>query len=186
MSLAREEFTEESIERSKYVLKAAIIESMRHCNPDDVRAFQMTVFDLLEDSAKSLEHIRYMLLDGRFLDAAQDLGRMGRNDENNAPKLFIASARLYAPLMTFQAIQAFEAAMELEADLKEHHVQISRLYERLGDMKRAILHKEYANKFRRPEPKLGENIAVLPLTLGRDSSKTFSSMLDLSLEGDDS
>jgi len=191
-----EQLSVERIRQSKYILNAAIIEVLRDSHPEDVSVAKKLIFDILDAKNSDLESIKYALIDGRFLDAAQELFfKAGLNPEISGT-LYKHSGVLYAPFMSLKAIEAFELAEKNKAELGPHRSQMARLYSRMADEKNAKIQAELAAEYTAQNPEsetevisnkrtakpYASNIAVLPITLERDGRKRFSANLDLNSE----
>jgi len=191
--LALEQLSDEYIRQSKYILNAAIMEVLRDRNPEDVATAKALIFEILEDTDHLYERVKYALIDGRFLDAAEQLFDKAERSPDIAAKLYRQSAILYAPFMSLKAIQAYEKADLERAELGPYRAQMARLYHRLADIKNAekqeTLAKAYAKENPESQPEIidnaqtarpyAANVMVLPLTLERDGARRFSANLNL-------
>jgi len=190
---AVEKLSEEYIIQSKYVLNAALIEVLRDKNPRDVQAARQTIFELLESEDHELESIKYSMIDGRFLDAADELSLLAKRSHEKAGDLYLKAAVIYAPFLSVKSLSAFENAEAKGANLTGHHRQLSALYSRVGEHSKADKHKALAAEFEDGDqaiagvsvendnagrPFAGE-LRILPITIARDGRQKFAQNLKL-------
>lgn len=190
---AVEKLSVEFISQSKYILNAALIEVLRDKNPRDVQAARHAIFTMLESENNELEAIKYSLIDGRFLDAADELSMLAKKSHENAGDLYLKAATIYAPFLSVKALTAFELAEERGADLSAHHRQLSSLYRRVGEHTKAEKHAALGLEFDHHERSVAgvsvENdkadrpyaaeIKILPITIARDGQQKFAENLKL-------
>ncbi len=192
--------SDESISQSKYILSAALIEVLRDRNPNDVKALKEVIFWVLEKSEDAFEVMKYSIVDGRILDAADEMVLLAKRSQNSASlaeglrgELFFKAGILYRPFVTFKALTCFENALQANIDAKLCHAEIGRVYRRLGDITRAVKHEmlsmgasaqsvklagvSVSND--KPNQPYASNVTLLPITLVRDNEKKFSTNLEL-------
>lgn len=190
---AVEKLSEEYIIQAKYILNAALIEVLRDKNPYDVQAAKKVIFSLLESENPEFETIKYSLIDGRFLDAADELSELAKTSLENAGALFLQAGVIFTPFLSVKAIAAFEKAEDSGADLTLHHAQIAKLYRKVGEIRKAEKHDRIADQLDHKEQVIAgvsvdngtsgqpfaAEIKILPMTLGRDSRLRFTPNLIL-------
>lgn len=143
----------ENIRQSKYMLNAAIAEVLKGRNPNDIAKVRATIFEILESQDPIYQKVKYSLLDGRFLDGAADLSYLAKRSPDLAGELFRQSAILYAPLLTWKSVEAFEQALDNSADLSRHHGQLARLYNKMGDQSASERYRSLHQKYLEENPK---------------------------------
>lgn len=192
--------SQESISQSKYILSSALIEALRDHNPDDIKALKETVYWALEKPDDIFEPMKHSIIDGRILDAADQMAELAKQGVKSASltaglrgELFFKAGILYRPFLTFKALNCFENALQADVDAKLCHREIGRVYRRLGDVTRAVKHEMLsmgasAQSIKlagvsvdrdKPDQPYASNVTLLPITLVRDSEKKFSHNLDL-------
>ena len=89
-----EALSEAQIHQSKYLLNAAIMSVLRDKNPVDVHVVKQVMFELLESSSPDLEPVKYDLIDGRILDAADHLFFLGQKNLEDRGDYFVKAGLL--------------------------------------------------------------------------------------------
>jgi len=143
---------ERDIQRSKYLLNAAIPESLRGCHPADIDAVKALVFEILDSSDPVYTAIKPALMEGNLFDAAQFLEYEARRYPDITGRLSRQAAILFAPIMTVKAVDAFEQAEAAGENLDRHRAMSVRLYEKMGDVKRLKEQKKLLARFKAENP----------------------------------
>ncbi|NNE57661.1 MAG: hypothetical protein HKN36_06095 [Hellea sp.] len=189
---ALEKLSDEYISQSKYILNAALMEVLRDKNSYDVQAVKQITFSILESEDRELETIKHSLIDGLFLDAADELTYLAERSHEKAGKLHLQAAVLYLPIISTKALSAFEKAEAEGTDLTDYALQLSNLYRRMGDPEKSQKYEKIARENGNDVDIAGRavdqngdvtnyasDMKILPLTLRRDTNAKFVSNLKL-------
>ncbi len=150
------DISERDIHRSKYLLNAAIPESLSGCHPADVQAVKKLVFTLLDSDDPIYADLKPALMEGNLFDVARGLEFVAERSPDLAGRLFRQVAVLYAPIMTVKAVDAFEKAEAAGEDLGPHLAMSVRLYEKMGNVARVKKQNSLLKRFLKDHPERAE------------------------------
>ncbi len=148
------EIPERDIQRAKYLLNAAIPESLAGCHPADIKAVKTLVFELLDSVDSIYADMKPALMNGNLFDVACSLEFEATRSPDLAGCLFRQAAILYAPIMTVKAVDAFEKAEANGAPMGPYLAMSVRLYEKMGDAARVETQNKLLKRFLRDHPEM--------------------------------
>ena len=132
-----EPLTQQNIEQSKLVLNAALSRVMKAREPKEFRRTRKVIFSLLDSRHPSLQAIKYILIEGRFLDAADALMLTADRALELRGDYLLKAALIYLPFTPQKAVRAFDKAVIANADLSPYYRELAELHRLVGDRRKA-------------------------------------------------
>ncbi len=132
-----ERLSRQHIEKSKLILNAALSRVMKNKSQAEFKQVRSVIFSLLDSSDRALDGLKYVLVEGRFLDAADDLMKLSGRILERQGNYRLKAALIYAPFAPQKALRAFDLSRDSGADISPHYEQIARLHRSVGNRQMA-------------------------------------------------